>query len=105
MSDALNLIDHSIESSSENKISFEYGINYSSRDSRGDDDIPKLNDQKVSINASNVALGTVIDNLCRESGWSYSFGGQILYFIDDDSHHFTARDAPSDWLGWNYRSH
>ena len=32
---------------------------------------PYLKDPKVSLSARNVSLGTALDRLCSEAGWSY----------------------------------
>lgn len=87
MERALVELADAIASSTNGKLQFPI-ITENSRD-RGDR-IPKR-DPKIRLEATNVTLKDVVDNLCRQSGWSYA-KVQPGYLFTDDTHLFRKKN-------------
>ena len=83
MERALVELADGITSATEGKLQFPI-ITENSRDP-GDRNLKR--DPKVRLEATNVTLKDVIDNLCRQSGWSYA-RVQPGYLFTDDTHLF-----------------
>ena len=83
MERALVELADGIASSTDRKIQFPI-LTENSRDPG--DRIPKR-DPKIRFEGTNVTLKNVLDNLCRQSGWSYA-KVPPGYLFTDDSHLF-----------------
>ena len=78
MQDALLCLANSISSSTQGKVKFAFGLE-NSRDLM--DRIP-LKNPKVRLDAKNVSLAVVLDELCAQARWSYRMTPIGLMFTD-----------------------
>lgn len=89
MRQALRIISHAIETKSEGRLHFSYGIQSSASQRAAANGHPLpvdkliVRDPFVRISAQHETLGAILNRLCQESGWSYALTPGGYMFIDD----------------------
>lgn len=91
MTEALRSIAEAIQRRSEGKLRFDYSIRYSRAIEYANRNIDvsewKLRDPPVRLAMTNTTLRKVLQQLCRQTGWSYDASTPIL--LIDDASYFT----------------
>lgn len=100
MEDALRDIEGHINTDTEYATSF--GVGFSQAPTYRNQGVPEGNWKRrnptVGLHVRSTTLCAIMNELCRQSGWSYRWFGDGLGFIDDASYFRSGKDRCYDGL-------